>query len=131
MERHEGIRGQDISDTATEQRNNHGPASWHLVQVDPDETNNRQARSVRERHVKCYVRNGKGSTKRLVHCCKHRPLIREIKQPSGEFGEIIMFSPNDKVEEILAKKPHTQGWCQGTVNLGEQGIVGPFNLTID
>jgi hypothetical protein len=55
-------------------------------------------------------------------------LIREIKQPSGEFGDIIVLRPN-KVEEILAKRPYTRGWYQGTVNLAEQGIVGPFNFS--
>jgi hypothetical protein len=57
-------------------------------------------------------------------------LIREIKQPSGEFGDIIVLRPN-KVEEILAKKRCTRGWHQGTVNLAEQGIVGPFNFAIN
>jgi hypothetical protein len=103
----------------------------HLVrQVDPDETNNRQARSVGEHHVKCYVRNVNDSKKRLVGDCKHWPLIREIKQPSSEFGDIIVLRPN-KVEEILAKKLCTRGWHQGTVNLAEQGIIGPFNFAID
>jgi hypothetical protein len=35
----------------------HGPASWHLVQVDPDETNNRQAKRVGEHHIKCCAWN--------------------------------------------------------------------------
>jgi hypothetical protein len=56
--------------------------------------------------------------------------LREIKQPSGEFDVIIVLRPN-KVEEILATKPHTQRWYQGTVNLAEQGIVGPFNFAIN
>jgi hypothetical protein len=51
--------------------NKHGPASWHLVQVGPDETNNRQARSIGECHVKHYVRNMNNSKKRLVRNCKH------------------------------------------------------------
>jgi hypothetical protein len=55
-------------------------------------------------------------------------LIREIKQPSGEFGDIIVLRPN-KVEEILAKRPYTRGWYQGTVNLAEQSIIGPFNFS--
>jgi hypothetical protein len=57
-------------------------------------------------------------------------LIREIKQPSGKFGDIILLRPK-KVEEILAKTPCAQGWHQGTVNLAEQGIVGPLNFSID
>jgi hypothetical protein len=35
----------------------HGSASWHLVQVDPDETNNKQAKRVGEHHVKHHVQN--------------------------------------------------------------------------
>jgi hypothetical protein len=57
-------------------------------------------------------------------------LIREIKQPSGEFGDIIMLRPN-KVDEVLAKRQYTRGWYQGKVNLAEQAIIGPFNFSID
>jgi hypothetical protein len=81
--------------------NKHAPASWHLVQVDPEETNNRQAKNIGEYHVKYYVRNVIDSKKRLVRNCRYWPLIREIKQPSGEFGDIVVLQPN-KVEETLA-----------------------------
>ncbi len=110
--------------------NKHGPASWHVVQVDSDETNNRQAKRVGEYHVKYYVRNAIDSRKRLVRNCRYWPLIREIKQPSGEFGDIIVLRPN-KVAELLAKRPYTRGWYQGIVNLAENGIIGPFNFSID
>jgi hypothetical protein len=69
-------------------KNKHGPASWHLVQVDPDETNNRQGRSVGECHVKHYVRNVNDSKKRLVRNRKHWPLIREIKQPISQSSRL-------------------------------------------
>jgi hypothetical protein len=58
-------------------------------------------------------------------------LIREIKQPSSEFGDVIMPCPT-KVEETLAKKPCcTQGWHQGAVKFAEQGVVGPFNFFVN
>jgi hypothetical protein len=41
-----------------------------------------------------------------------------------------MLGPN-KVEEVLAKRPCTRGWYQGIVNLEEQGIIGPFNFSLD
>jgi hypothetical protein len=110
--------------------NKHAPASWHLVQVDPEETNNRQAKNIGEYHVKYYVQNVIDSKKRLVRNCRYWPLIREIKQPSGKFGDIVVLRPN-KVEETLARKPYTRGWYQGTVNIAEQGIIGPFNFSID
>jgi hypothetical protein len=110
------------------EKNKHAPASWHLVQVDTEETNNRQAKRVGEYHVKYYVRNAMDSRKRLVRNCRYWPFIREIKQPSGEFGDIIVLRPN-KVEETLAKKPYTRGWYQDTVNLAEKGIIGPFNFS--
>ena len=107
-----------------------GPASWHVVQVDLEETNNRQAKTIGEYHVKYYVRNVTDSKKNLVRHCRFWPLLREIKQPSGEFGDIIVLRPN-KVEETLARRPHTRGWCQGVVNLAEDGIVGPFNFSVN
>jgi hypothetical protein len=128
----------DIQDSANklfiiqrpDERNRQAPASWHLVQVDSEETNNRQAKRIGEYHVRYYVRNALDSRKRLVRNCRYWPLIREIKQPSGEFGDIIMLRPN-KVDEVLAKRQYTRGWYQGKVNLAEQAIIGPFNFSID
>jgi hypothetical protein len=58
------------------EKNKHAPAIWHLVQVDPEETNNRRAKTVGEYHVKYYVRNVMDSEKRLVRNCRYWPLIR-------------------------------------------------------
>jgi hypothetical protein len=103
---------------------------WHLVQVDLDETNERQARKMGEYHVKYYVRHYADSKKRLVRNCKFWPLIRELK-PDGSFGDILVIRPN-KVEETLAKKVYTRGWYQEPVNIAENGLAGPFNFsTID
>ena len=41
-----------------------------------------------------------------------------------------MLRPN-KVDETLAKRPCTRGWHQGMVNLAEDGIVGPFNFSVN
>ena len=102
-------------------------ADWHLVQVDLDETNSRQARKLGEYHVKYYVRQFDDAKKKLVRNCRYWPLIREIK-PDGYFGDIIVLRPS-KVEETLRKKPYTRGWYQGKVNLAEVGLIGPFNFT--
>ena len=59
-----------------------------------------------EYHVKYYVRNIADAKKKLVRNCKHWPLIREIKQPSGEFGDTIVLRPS-KVDETLTKKLYT------------------------
>ena len=80
--------------------------------------------------MKYYVRNAIDSRKRLVRNCRYWPLIKEIKQPSGEFGDIIVLRPN-KVAGLLARRPYTRGWYQGTVNIAENGIIGPFNFAID
>ena len=130
MDGHTGIGRKLFIIKRPHQTNRSNPASWHVVQVDLEETNYRQAKTIGECHVKYYVRNVTDAKKKLVRQCKHWPLIREIKQPSGEFGDIIVLRPN-KVEELLAKRPYTRGWYQGTVNLAEQGLVGPFNFSID
>jgi hypothetical protein len=101
-------------------------AQWHLVQVDLDETNERQARRMGVYHVRYYVRHFADSRKRLVRNCKFWPLIREIK-PNGEFGDIVVIRPQ-KVEETLAKRVYTRGWYQSEINLAEDGLVGPFNF---
>jgi hypothetical protein len=118
----------DVQDSANklfiiqrlDERNRQAPASWHVVQVDAEG----------ECHVRCHARNALDSRKRLVRNCRCWPLTREIKQPSGEFGDIVMPRPN-KVDEVLAKRQHSQGWHQGKVNLAEQAIIGPFNFSID
>jgi hypothetical protein len=40
----------------------------------------------------------------------------------------VVTRPN-KVEETLAKKSYTRGCYQGKVNLAEDGLIGPFNLS--
>jgi hypothetical protein len=105
----------------------HRPAEWHVVQVDLDKTNSREARKTGEYHLRYYVRHYADAKKRLVRNCRHWPLIREIK-PDGRFGDIVVIRPN-KVEETLVKKPYTRGWYQGKVNLAEDGLIGPFNLS--
>jgi hypothetical protein len=104
----------------------HKAAEWHLVQIDPDETNKRQARKLGEHHVRCYVRQFDDAKKKLVRNCQHWPLIREIK-PDGYFGDIIVLKPS-KAEETLRKRPHTRGWHQGKMNLADDALVGPFNF---
>jgi hypothetical protein len=109
-----------------EENKRHSKAEWHLVQIDLDETNNRQARKIGEYHVRYYVRQFDDAKKKLVRNCRYWPLIREIK-PDGYFGDIIVLRPS-KVEETLRKKPYTRGWYQGKVNLADNGLVGPFNF---
>jgi hypothetical protein len=107
--------------------NSRRPAEWHLVQVDLDETNERQARKIGEYRVKYYIRNYTDAKKRLGRNCRHWPLIREIKLDRN-FSNIVVIQPN-KVEETLSKRPYTHGWYQDTMNLAENGLIGPLNFS--
>jgi hypothetical protein len=69
-----------------------------------DETNCRQAKTIGEHHVKHCTQNFIDAKKKSVRHCRHWSLIREIKQPSGKFGDVVVLQPS-KVEETLAKKP--------------------------
>ena len=92
--------------------NKHAPASWHLVKSDPKETNNKEVKNVREYqpryqilHTECY------RFKKVIGEKMWVPLAlkQRNKMPRGDFGDIIVLHRN-KVEEIPAKKPYTQGW---------------------
>jgi hypothetical protein len=103
-----------------------GPATWHVVQVDLDETNERQARQRGEYHVRHYVRHYGDAKKRLVRNCRQWPLTREIK-PSGDFGDIVVIKPQ-KVDATLRQRMCTRGWHQSEANLAKDGLAGPFNF---
>ena len=102
-------------------------ATWHLVQADLDETNERRARKMGEYHVRCYIKQFADAKKRLVRNCRYWPLIRALK-PDGSFGDIVYIRPC-KVEKTLTKKVYTRGWYQSETNLAEDGLAGPFNFS--
>jgi hypothetical protein len=56
--------------------------------------------------------------------------IDKRNQASGKLGDIIVQHPNKVLAELLAKQPCTQGWHQGTLNIAEHGMIGPFNFAI-
>jgi hypothetical protein len=99
---------------------------WHLIQIDPDETDPQKAKRLGEYHARYYIREYENAKKRRVMECRFWPLIRELRA-DGNFGAIVMIRPN-KVDEILAKKQYTRGWYQHSVNIAEDGVVGPFNF---
>ena len=102
-------------------------ATWYVIQVDLDETNERRARKTGEYHVRYYIRHFTDAKKRLSRNCRYWPLIREIK-PDGSFGDIVVIRPG-KVDETLTKKVYTRGWYQSEANLAEDGLAGPFNFS--
>jgi hypothetical protein len=105
--------------------NKHAPASWHLVQVDPEETNNRQAKNIGEYHIKYYVQNVIDSKKRLVRNCRYWPLIqRRIWRHCGAATE-------QSGRDIGTKTLHTRMVPRNGKHIVEQGIIGPFNFSID
>jgi hypothetical protein len=101
-------------------------ADWHLVQVDLDETNPKQAKKIGQYHVRYYIRHYQQAKTKPIRECKQWPLIREMK--GEEFGAIIMVRP-EKVDEVLAKRPNTRNWYQEGMNLAEDSLVGPFDFT--
>jgi hypothetical protein len=61
-----------------------------MVEVDLEETNDRQARRLAEHHVKNHMRQFGDLEKRLVQNCRFWPVIRESK-PDGNFEDIIVL----------------------------------------
>jgi hypothetical protein len=95
--------------------------------VDLDKTNPRQVKKIGQYHVRYYIQHRHQQVKpRAIRECKQWPLIREMK--GEEFRAIIMVRP-EKVEEVIAKRPHTRNWYQEGTNLAEDALVGLFDFT--
>jgi hypothetical protein len=101
--------------------------SWHLVQVDEDETNWKKARSEGVFHVRYFVRALADSKKKKGRDCAYWPEIHEFKRDGQTMGPIVPTKPV-KVEHLLSTKPFRYMWYQDTINLFENSIVGPFDF---
>jgi hypothetical protein len=109
------------------QRPSYKLCSWHLVQVDEDETNWRKAKSEGVYHVRYFVKSLADSRKKQGRHCAYWPEIHEFKRDGETMGPIVPTTPV-KVERLLATKPHRYMWYQDTINLFENKIVGPFDF---
>ena len=105
----------------------HKLASWHLVQVDEEETNWRRAKAEGIYHVRYFVRCLADSRKKKVKECAYWPEIHEFKRDGETMGPIVPTKPS-KVDHLLSTKPHRYMWYQDTFNLFEAMIVGPFDF---
>ena len=105
----------------------HKLASWHLVQVDAEETSWQKARTEGVYHVLYYVRCFADSKKKKVRDCAYWPEIHEFKRDGETMGPIVPTKPS-KVEHLLSTKSHRFMWHQDTINLFDTMIVGPFDF---
>jgi hypothetical protein len=109
------------------QRPSHKQNSWHLVQVDEEETNRTLARREGIYHVRFYVRCLSDSRKKKVKECAYWPEIHEFKRDGVTVGPMVPTKPG-KVEALLEKKPFRYMWYQDSVNLFETMLSGPFDF---
>ena len=105
----------------------HKLASWHLVQVDAEETSWQKARTEGVYHVLYYVRCFADSKKKKVRDCAYWPEIHEFKRDGETMGPIVPTKPS-KVEHLLSTKSHRFMWYQDSINLFDAMIVGPFDF---
>ena len=108
-------------------RPSHRLASWHLVQVDEEETSWRLAAAEGVYHVLFYVRCFADSKKKKVKDCAYWPEIHEFKRDGETMGPIVPTKPS-KVDHLLNTKSHRFMWYQDSINLFDARIVGPFDF---
>ena len=108
-------------------RPSHRLASWHLVQVDEEETDWRLAKTEGVYHVLFYLRCYADSKKKKVRECAYWPEIHEFKRDGETMGPIVPTKPA-KVEHLLSTKPHRYMWYQDTINLFDMKITKPFDF---
>ncbi len=103
-------------------------STWHLVQVDEDETNWKKARHEGFYHVRFFIRCLADSRKKKVRECAYWPEIHEFKRDGITMGPIVPTKPS-KVNHLLTNKPFRFMWHQDSINLFDQRVVGPFDFT--
>ena len=108
-------------------RHSHKLASWHLVQVDEDETNWRRAKTEGVHHVRFFVRCYADSKKKKVKECAYWPKTHEFKRDGETMGPIVPTKPT-KVDHLLSTKSHRYMWYHDTINLFDCMIAGPFDF---
>mmetsp|Transcript_12566 Transcript_12566/g.17828 ORF Transcript_12566/g.17828 Transcript_12566/m.17828 type:complete len:137 (-) Transcript_12566:439-849(-) len=97
-----------------------------MVQVDKEETNERQAKIYGEYHIRYYLQQDAGAKKKKVRLCQHWSLINELNA-DRYIGAIVQITPG-KVRRIFDKHPLKYVWYQHTITLAEQIITGPFDF---
>ena len=102
--------------------------SWHLVQVDEDETNWRKAKAEGVYHVRYYVKSFADSKKFKGRECAYWPEIHEFKRDGVTMGPIVPTKPGRKVEKLLNNKANRFMWYQDTINLFDCMLEGPFDF---
>jgi hypothetical protein len=78
--------------------------SWHLVQVDEEETNWRIAKAEGVYHVKYYVKCYADSKKHKGKDCAYWPKIHVFKRDGETMGPMVPAKPGRKVENLLNNK---------------------------
>ena len=109
------------------QRPNHKLNSWHIVQVDEEETNWRLARTQGIYHVRYYLQSYADSKRLKGRECAYWPEIHEYKRDGETMGPIVLMKPS-KVDDLLVRKPFRFMWYQDSINLFETKLVGPFDF---
>jgi hypothetical protein len=109
------------------QRQHHGGhlATWFLVQVDLEETDENQAKRSGIYHCKWYIRNVDDSRKVKTRFARFWPEIHEFRQ--GVLGKMIAIRP-DKVPRFIEQRSKEYAWYQDKVDLAKDSLVGPFDF---
>jgi hypothetical protein len=102
--------------------------SWHLVQVDKEETNWRKAKAEGVYHVKYYVKCYADSKKHKGKDCAYWPEVHVFKSDGETMGPMVPAKPGRKVENLLNNKANRYMWYQDTINLFDCMLVGPFDF---
>jgi hypothetical protein len=102
-------------------------AKWHVVQVDEEATDRRNAKRYGEYHVRYYLKNDTDAKRKKTRECQFWPLLRELLR-DGYLGAIIQVKPN-RVEKFLNDQPSKYVWYQDTINLADVMIAGPFEFS--
>ncbi len=109
------------------QRPRHKKNSWHLVQVDEEETNWRRARQEGIYHVRHCVCSLADSRKKKIRECAYWPETHEFKRDGETMGPMVPTKPQ-KVDRLLSEKSYRFMWHQDTIDLFEAKLVGPFDF---
>jgi hypothetical protein len=102
-------------------------AEWHLIQVDKEATDRRNARRYGKYHERYYIKNETNSEKKKTWECQYWPLLRELLR-DGYLGAIIQVNPS-RIEKFLEDQPTKYIWYQDTINLADVMIIGPFEFS--
>jgi hypothetical protein len=94
---------------------------WHLIQVNDEETNEKAAKQTGEYHVRYFIRQETDAKQKKIRECKHWPLQSELYTGGTPHH-------TNQTETHLERNPTTIIWYQGTIDLFDLKLVGPFNF---